>query len=82
MNDDLTRVAQAVTDSANAINHSDKAIELFYKGEAQRFEIKELPIKLGRDDTQCVIVTDEQTASRVHCTISLHNHQLVLTDTL
>jgi predicted component of type VI protein secretion system len=81
MSEDQTRLAKAVTDTAGAVNDSEKTLELFYRGEALSFHVSQLPIKLGRDDSQCAIVTQEQTASRIHCTISLHNHQLILTDT-
>lgn len=80
MSDDLTKLARAVTDSSEAIDHSDKVLELFYKGKALSYSAEKLPINLGRDDTKCVIVTEEQTASRIHCTILLHNNQIVLKD--
>jgi pSer/pThr/pTyr-binding forkhead associated (FHA) protein len=75
-----TIIANFTSDIMRNVNSSATHIEIFFRGKEMSFNKEQLPIKLGRDSTECDIVIDSSVASRIHCEIEVRENQIGLID--
>lgn len=77
---DQTIAAKFNTEILSKVNSPATHIELFFHGKEMSFCKSDLPIALGRDDELCDLVVSIDVASRVHCSIEVHDNQIGLLD--
>lgn len=80
MEQDQTTVIKPNTAIFKSLTEATSCIELFFNGTEYKFKRDELPINIGRDSAQCEIIAASTTASRLHCSIEVVNHQIGIRD--
>lgn len=80
MSDDKTTIIKGNTDIYKKITDSSSSVELFYQGKEYRFSREKMPISIGRNPSDCTLVSTTPTTSRLHCTIEVRDNQIGIND--